>query len=221
MSKIFLATNGSQGIQLIRDLFALNYRPDDMYVLSDNGRIKQNNCFLEFLEYYGISFCFSLIEMPESTKKYHYGICLSSRVIFPKEFIARIRHFINFHPGLLPDFRGSNSTVHALAEGTKIVGGTWHRVEERVDCGAILSIVTVSVKNDDTAFSLNHKIFKKGMDVLGDVLDSLESYYGFTCNVKGRFFYSSDFPDLSSDKIPLELKQKIYYFPPKFLNYEF
>ena len=60
MSRLLIASNGSQGIQLIRELFASNYRPDELFVISDSGRYKQNMCFIEFLEYYGIPFCHTL-----------------------------------------------------------------------------------------------------------------------------------------------------------------
>lgn len=221
MSEVLLATNGPQGIQLIRELFASCYRPDQFFVFTDSGESKQNSCFIQFLDYYSISYCTSLEQLLEIDSDWLLAISLSCRTIFPKEIICGAKHFINFHPGLLPDYRGSNSTVHAMAAGKKTVGGTWHRLIDRVDSGAILRIITVDVKENDTAFSLNHKIFSRGIRAVSEVLSSLDSYYGFSNDVEGRFNYSCDFPDLSDHRIPDHVKQKIYYFPPKFLNYEF
>jgi len=221
MSRLLIASNGSQGIQPIRELFASNYRPDELFVISDSGRYKQNMCFIEFLEYYGIPFCHTLDELAKIEHEWTCAIALSCRLIFPEEIITKFKHFINFHPGLLPDYRGSNSTVHALAEGKSTVGGTWHRVIDKVDSGAILRIVSVDVSKDDTAFSLNHKIFRFGIQEVGSVLNMLDSYYGYSNNIEGRFIYSNNFPDLSNDRIPRHVKQKIYYFPPNFLEYEF
>jgi methionyl-tRNA formyltransferase len=221
MNNILVATNGSQGIDLIRELFALKFKPHQIMVLTDQSDLCQNRCFLEFLKYYKITHFYTLSQAHELIDGVEVAISLSCRIIFPREIIIKPRHFINFHPGLLPDFRGSNSTVHALAMGYKTVGGTWHRVTEKVDKGPVLNINMIRVEDDDTAFSLNHKIFKKGIAVLSSVLSSLDSYEGYSFENEGNFFFAKDFPNFENTNLTSEMKKRILYFPPKFNDYEF
>ena len=47
MKQIVLITQGSQAISLVRTLFSLGYKPNQMLVFTDNE--EKNNCFKEFL----------------------------------------------------------------------------------------------------------------------------------------------------------------------------
>ena len=49
-SKILLISQGSQSIQLVRELFSLGYRPDGIDVITIDDR--KNLSFIEFLDYY-------------------------------------------------------------------------------------------------------------------------------------------------------------------------
>jgi len=213
MKKIMLITQGSQAIQLIRELFSLGYSPSDLLVLT----IKEdkNNSFIEFLTYYNV---IKVYVNKENVNDYiSYKNNLDLIISFSNPFILNSRNvnknlIINFHPGIIPEYRGSLSTVYSMINGEKYVGGTWHYVNEDVDMGNILKINKVKIKPKDTAFSLNHKIFSKSISELDEVLSLVKSgHKGEPVVSKGRFYYNK-FPDLSG--LDLDLKKRIEYFPP-------
>ena len=124
-------------------------------------------------------------------------------ISFSNPFIIDKKHLdksisINFHPGKLPGYRGSFSTVHSMINGEKQVGGTWHYIDEKVDMGNIIKSVNVSIKKKSTSFSLNHQIFEKGIRVFDNVLKLVESENEGVKQKKNQGkFYLNKFPDLS------------------------
>jgi methionyl-tRNA formyltransferase len=117
MKPIVAITQGSQGIQLIRKLFELGYKPEQILVFTE-GEVK-NQCFIEFIIYYKIEFLF----------KINYQLIKDNALIISYSNSHKINTnqnftFINFHPGLLPKYRGSLSTVHSMVNNEKVVGGT-------------------------------------------------------------------------------------------------
>ena len=123
--------------------------------------------------------------------------------------------YINFHPGLLPQYKGSLSTVYSLINGEKEVGGTWHYMNNKIDSGNILHQFKLLIQDDDTAFSLNHKIFDKSINCLGEVLNKVNlKNQGKKQTSKGNFYYNK-FPDISN--LDTNLQEKIKYFPPNFI----
>lgn len=73
--------------------------------------------------------------------------------IIPKEFIDKHRCF-NFHPGILPGYRGSAAYSWALINKEKFAGVTLHEIDEDIDTGPIIDIRTFPIKESDTAFTL-------------------------------------------------------------------
>lgn len=65
---------------------------------------------------------------------------------------------MNLHPSLLPDYKGCLASVHALLNGEAETGYTFHYVTPEVDAGNILLQERVPVLEEDTAFSLYHKL---------------------------------------------------------------
>ena len=208
MKPIVAITQGSQGIQLIRKLFELGYKPEQILVFTD-GEVK-NQCFIEFIIYYKIEFSF----------KINYQLIKDNALIISYSNSHKINTnqnftFINFHPGLLPKYRGSLSTVHSMVNNEKVVGGTWHYMTDKIDHGNILNQFTINIKKDDTAFSLNHKIFNKSINHLSEVLHLVEiGNKGYIQNYNEGKFYYNKFPNIT--RLSTELQEKINYFPPKF-----
>ena len=112
MKQIVLITQGSQAISLVRTLFSLGYKPNQMLVFTDNE--EKNNCFKEFLIYYNIN---TKLKIDMSLVKDNALVVSYSNI--HKIDINNNATFINFHPGLLPQYKGSLSTVHSLINGEK------------------------------------------------------------------------------------------------------
>jgi methionyl-tRNA formyltransferase len=62
---------------------------------------------------------------------------------------------LNFHPSLLPNFRGSNPIPHQLLESVNESGITLHYVDSRVDTGNIIKQARFRVNSELTETSLS------------------------------------------------------------------
>lgn len=70
------------------------------------------------------------------------------------------RRCYNFHPGILPGYRGSGAFSWAIINGEQECGITLHEMDVDIDHGPIISMLRWKIKLDDTAESL----FRTGME---------------------------------------------------------
>jgi methionyl-tRNA formyltransferase len=87
---------------------------------------------------------------------------------------SAIYGFINFHPSLLPKYRGPNPIQQVLLNNETETGVTWHRMEEAFDRGNILSQEKISILPTDTDRDLIIRSVETGKKMLGPLLRSLE-----------------------------------------------
>ena len=173
--KILLATQGSQGVVALRELFAGNFRPDGIHVaVCGNGA---NGPLLEFINYNKIKLS-EHNSGPEFTKwlinveqEYDVLLSISWSYLFSEQVI---KHFsgraINFHPGILPNYRGCFSIPWSIINQEKYVGFTYHYISEKIDEGDIIFQEKIKIGDFDTAHSLNHKVFQLGLSKLVKVI---------------------------------------------------
>ena len=64
---------------------------------------------------------------------------------------------INFHPAILPSFKGFNATKKAYYRGCKYIGCTSHFIDEKMDEGIYICQAIINVTNNDTYESLSKK----------------------------------------------------------------
>lgn len=69
---------------------------------------------------------------------------------------------LNIHPSVLPAFKGVDPAFYALLKQARETGVTVHLQDEQFDHGAILEQSKLSIRPQDTLFSLNLKLFKLG-----------------------------------------------------------
>jgi phosphoribosylglycinamide formyltransferase 1 len=96
-------------------------------------------------------------------------------VLIPTDFENRV---VNIHPGLIPAFCGHGMyglAVHqaVLQYGAKLTGCTVHFVDNEYDHGPIILQRPVVVHDDDTAQSLQARVFTAECDALPDALTLL------------------------------------------------
>ena len=217
--KLVVIGQGSQAIELTRMLFSLEVMPSNLKVITVNRDF--NLSYLEFLSYYNIDY--DICDKTNFKTKAHsvistfspdIVISFSNPFLICEEILKLKTKFINFHPGILPDYRGSLSTVHSLINNEKFVGGTWHYLDKGIDTGNIIKIVKTPLKFFN-AFTLNHKIFYLGINCLQEIIEKAKNdYLGIRQEKTGNFYYKK-FPDVST--LDFELQKRILYFPPKFL----
>lgn len=71
---------------------------------------------------------------------------------------------INYHPSLLPKYRGGNAIAWAIICGEKETGVTIHYIDEGVDTGDIILQESVPIDPDDTTVSLYfNKLYPLGV----------------------------------------------------------
>ncbi len=76
--------------------------------------------------------------------------------ILPVEFLAGRRCY-NFHPGILPQYRGAGAYSWAIINGERETGVTLHEIDGDIDHGPILAAIRFPIEPADTAESLFEK----------------------------------------------------------------
>jgi len=82
--------------------------------------------------------------------------------------------FINFHPTLLPRYRGPTPLGNILLNGDKISGATWYQMTGKIDQGDILAQEAFSIEPDDTIRELEEKSMALAIKMLGPLIKDIE-----------------------------------------------
>ena len=85
-----------------------------------------------------------------------YLFSLFNYIIFPKNFLQKVRFPINFHPST-PNHAGSGMINWALYNNDEFFGSTAHLISEDIDNGKILKVKRFKIKNNDSIESLGIK----------------------------------------------------------------
>jgi UDP-4-amino-4-deoxy-L-arabinose formyltransferase/UDP-glucuronic acid dehydrogenase (UDP-4-keto-hexauronic acid decarboxylating) len=80
---------------------------------------------------------------------------------------------INFHPGPLPRYGGSNGWVWAIINGEKEYGVAFHYMKEKVDAGDIIGLERFLIEEAETGLSLLMKCYDRGVVLFGKTLRSI------------------------------------------------
>jgi methionyl-tRNA formyltransferase len=108
-----------------------------------------------------------------------HGIVTGFNQIFRRPTIERFRTLVNFHPSLLPYYRGPVPSTWCLRNGERSSGYTLHRVTERIDDGEILYQEAVPTDGAPTAEALDRRIAEAGAPTLRRWLEHLRSGASF------------------------------------------
>ena len=65
---------------------------------------------------------------------------------------------MNLHPSLLPAYKGAKSSVWAILNNEKYTGVSFHYMDSGIDTGRIILQKEITIKEEDTAYSLYHKL---------------------------------------------------------------
>jgi len=101
------------------------------------------------------------------------GIIAGFDQIFRAPAIERLRPFVNFHPSLLPLYRGPEPAYWCIQNGEITTGFTLHEVTTRIDDGAILYQESVPIDGAVDPAALNRSIAVRAAPVLERWLDHL------------------------------------------------
>jgi methionyl-tRNA formyltransferase len=98
------------------------------------------------------------------------------------------RKCFNFHPGILPCYRGAGAFTWSLINEELMSGITLHEIDKDIDTGPIIAIRDFIIEESSTAYDL----FLKGMDCMYELfVDNFESLLNGT-------YHSQKFPKMQS-----------------------
>jgi methionyl-tRNA formyltransferase len=83
--------------------------------------------------------------------------------------------WINLHFSVLPAWRGAAPVQHAILHGDTVTGATTFRLDEGMDTGPVLGVVTETIRPTDTSGDLLERLSVSGAGLLVATLDALES----------------------------------------------
>lgn len=87
--------------------------------------------------------------------------------ILPKDLLDLPRcGCVNVHGSILPKFRGAAPIQWAVASGDQETGVSLMRMDEGLDTGDVISVMTLPIGPDDTAGTLHEKLAQLGGEIL-------------------------------------------------------
>lgn len=104
--------------------------------------------------------------VPEGT----HAICSGFNQIFSSNLISKFATFVNFHPSILPFYRGPVPSFWCIKNGEKYSGFTLHEVTEEIDKGPILFQEAVQIGNVTDPGLLDRKIAQRAIPIFTDYL---------------------------------------------------
>jgi|WetSurMetagenome_2_1015567.scaffolds.fasta_scaffold482937_1 methionyl-tRNA formyltransferase len=110
------------------------------------------------------------------------GIIAGFNQIFNKATIERFDSLVNFHPSILPFYRGPVPSYWCIARGESKTGYTLHRVTPTIDQGEILYQEEVTIPDGCTEEQLDHSIATKASELMWKYLDHIS--YGTAWDVR-------------------------------------
>jgi methionyl-tRNA formyltransferase len=95
--------------------------------------------------------------------------------LIPKPLLDLPRHgWVNLHFSLLPAWRGAAPVQHAILHGDELTGATTFVLEEGLDTGPVLGVVTEEIGQNDTSGDLLGRLAGSGARLLVATLDGLD-----------------------------------------------
>lgn len=102
------------------------------------------------------------------------GALVSYGKIIPQKIIDVFPHgIVNFHPSMLPVYRGPSPIETAIIHGDSFTGLTLMALSKDMDAGDIYYQEKVNIDPDDTADDLYARFGQRGAELMSDKLDQI------------------------------------------------
>ena len=178
--RIFIDGYGVVAQSVLRKLLE-NHNVKKQDILVNTYKIVDNGILLNYLNENGINyFCEKYNEHSvKSVRKFnpHYIISAYGRRILPQEILSFAQRMaFNFHPSLLPNYKGCFSSAWTIINKENKTGITFHEMVEEIDAGNILFQEEVLIDSEDTAYSLYNKLASKFIQVFDEFFFKLNTY---------------------------------------------
>ncbi|WP_283772465.1 formyltransferase family protein, partial [Bradyrhizobium sp. sBnM-33] len=108
------------------------------------------------------------------TEPVEWIFSVANPFILPPVVFERARQgAFNYHDGPLPRYAGTHATSWALLAQEAEHGIAWHRIDHRVDAGALVVQRHVLIAPSDTALTLNLKCYEAAIEGFRELLTGL------------------------------------------------
>ena len=223
--KFLYACYGHAGLDCLYQL--LNQREcneEDLFVVT--YKLEENRTLIEHLEALKINYTTKSIRDYAVVKQIEkfapdFMFSIYFRDIFKGDILNNMREkAINLHPSLLPDYKGCFSAPWVIINGESKTGISYHIMNEDVDAGNIIIQKELEIRNEDTAFSLYHKLVALGVEYFSEMFQLVvRKRYSGTPQESGGRRYGREIPyggylDLSWDQKKIHNFIRSTYFPP-------
>lgn len=204
---IYLFCNQKYGLPFLQasNIFAKDNNIDITVVMSDhitfpsniirkliyytkylmNKKLREFRCYITFGMRVIITNDINSQIFKNKIKPNDHGVVAGFNQIFKADTISRFGSLVNFHPSLLPLYRGPVPSYWCLKYGEKRTGFTMHTITDRIDTGDILYQDLISIDQGDDESSLDYKIAKQASLVM--------------CNYLKCIVYSQEWPRVTLD----------------------
>lgn len=163
----------------------------------------------------------ALIELKSGKLNYDLGLSILYWRKLKEEFLTvPSKGIINFHPALLPDYKGTGGYNLAILEGLSEWGVSAHYVDTEIDTGEIIKVNKFSIDKDkETAVSLEKASIRVLEDMVIDVFEDAINSAGFlktTANTGGRYVSRLEMESMKKIVEGDDISRKIraFWFPP-------
>ncbi len=195
--KIVFCGYGRAALECFYQLLS-NYKVDRSNIIVFTHSSKGNEEFIRHLEVNNIKFSFESINKNHeklSLFKPDYLLSVYYRFVVKKEILELVNYkAMNSHPSLLPAYRGVKSSVWAILNGEKYTGVSYHFMNDDIDDGKLILQKKISISQDDTAFSLYHKLISLFSKNFTEAFDLLKSGYEGFEQVGEATYYKRELP---------------------------
>lgn len=140
--------------------------------------------------------------------------------LIPQDYIDQHKCF-NFHPGVLPWYRGAGAYSWAIINGEFESGVTLHEIDKDIDHGRVIRIERFPIDSDDTSGTL----FKKAEDTILSMFSEwlpklINGEYDSHEQESGRIYYRKDLDKVKDltrfiKAFTFEGKEDAYYYDSK------
>ncbi len=223
--RLILAAYGVPGIMAMARLFAIGFLPNQISLLTHEPD-ERNRPLWDFASANLIK---TVSFHPKSDDAFAWVYQHQADVLFSLYYRRRIPSRIlelpkfgcvNFHPSLLPNYQGCFSVPWAIINGESSTGFTYHYMVERFDQGNIILQGNIPIYDNDTAFSLFHRLIMRGLGSLENVVEKVLQYHDpGNPQPESGSYYPRELPydgkiDVNWDEQKVERFIRAMYFPP-------
>jgi methionyl-tRNA formyltransferase len=221
--KLLIAGYYTPPIHALEILFAQGYMSSDVALLTyDDAR---NQTLLHFASAHGIevqTFSCKSNDCYQWLRERQFDTLLSLyyRHIIPQRVLDLFNgKAANLHAGLLPEYTGCWSSAWAIINGAACSGYTWHYMTAGIDEGRILIRDDVRITSTDTAYSLYHRVLRRGISDLTDILGAIQRGIPGIPQEGERRYYNRALPhggyiNPEWDKLQIDRFIRAMIFPP-------